>query len=131
MSKLIGLFRIGNDPELRYTNTQMAVLQLSLAYNYGKEKKTQWVNATLFGKRAESLSNFLAKGQLIYGEVSDIHIDTYAAKDGTERVSLKGVVQEVGLTAKADAPQQAQQVQQRSQRPSAESPADMDDDIPF
>lgn len=111
MSKLIGLFRIGNDPELRYTNTQMAVLQLSLAYNYGKEKKTQWVNATLFGKRAESLSNFLAKGQLIYAEVSDIHVDTYAAKDGTERVSLKGVVQEVGLTAKADAPQQPQQRQ--------------------
>ena len=129
--KLIGLFRIGNDPELRYTNTQMAVLQLSLAYNYGKEKKTQWVNATLFGKRAESLSNFLAKGQLIYGEVSDIHVDTYTAKDGTECVSLKGVVQEVGLTAKADAPQQPQPTQQRPQRPSAESPADMDDDIPF
>lgn len=128
MSKLIGLFRIGNDPELRYTNTQMAVLQLSLAYNYGKEKKTQWVNATLFGKRAESLSNFLAKGQLIYAEVSDIHVDTYAAKDGTERVSLKGVVQEVGLTAKADAPQQPQQ---RPQRSAAQSVEDMDSDLPF
>ena len=64
--KLIGLTRIGNDPELRYTSSNMAVLQLSLAYNWGgKEKKTQWVRATLFGKRAESLAPHLGKGQLI------------------------------------------------------------------
>jgi single-strand DNA-binding protein len=123
--KLIGLARIGNEPELRYSSANMAILQLSLAYNYGKEKATQWVNASLFGKRAEALSQYLAKGQLIYAEVSDLHIDLFTGKDGKERVSLKGVVQEVGLTAKTDKP--------AAEKPAKQSVsiADMDSDDPF
>jgi single-strand DNA-binding protein len=123
--KLIGLARIGNEPELRYSSANMAILQLSLAYNYGKEKATQWVNASLFGKRAEALSQYLAKGQLIYAEVSDLHIDLFTGKDGKERVSLKGVVQEVGLTAKTDKPAVEKPAKQ------SVSIADMDDDSPF
>jgi len=37
--KLLGLARIGNEPELRYSSSSMAILQLSLAYNYSKERK--------------------------------------------------------------------------------------------
>ncbi len=59
--KLLGLARIGNEPELRYSSSSMAILQLSLAYNYSKEKKSQWVRASLFGKRAESLAPYLGK----------------------------------------------------------------------
>jgi len=124
--KLIGLVRIGNEPELRYTSSNMAVLQLSLAYSYGKEKATQWVSASLFGKRAEALSQYLAKGQLIYAEVSDLHIDLFTGKDGKERVSLKGVVQEVGLTAKTDKPA-AEKPEKQLKHPLDE----VQDDIPF
>jgi single-strand DNA-binding protein len=124
--KLIGLARIGNEPELRYSSANMAILQLSLAYNYGKEKATQWVNASLFGKRAEALSQYLAKGQLIYAEVSDLHIDLFTGKDGKERVSLKGVVQEVGLTAKTDKPA-AEKPEKQLKHPLDE----VQDDIPF
>ena len=121
--KLIGLARIGNEPELRYTSSNMAVLQLSLAYSHGKEKNTQWVSATLFGKRAEALSQYLAKGQLIYAEVSEVHIDTFTGKDGKERTSLKGIVQEVGLTGKAEAP---------APKPAKpQSIEELDDDVPF
>lgn len=102
MAKLIGLFRIGNAPELRYSSSGVAILRLSLAYNYGKDKDTQWVNGTLFGKRAEALSQYLSKGQLIYAELSDVHVDIYKDKDDKERVSVKAIVQEVGLTGKAD-----------------------------
>lgn len=121
--KLIGLARIGNDPELRYSSSSMAIVNLSLAYNHGKEKATQWVSASLFGKRAESLVNFLQKGQLIYVEVSDIHVDIFTGKDGKERVSLKGIVQDVGLTGRAEEPKKAQIPTQ--------SVADITDDIPF
>ena len=121
--KLIGLARIGNEPELRYTSSNMAVLQLSLAYSWGKEKNTQWVSATLFGKRAEALSQYLTKGQLIYAEVSEVHIDTFTGKDGKERTSLKGIVQEVGLTGKAEAP---------APKPAKpQSIGELDDDVPF
>lgn len=121
--KLIGLARIGNDPELRYSSSSMAIVNLSLAYNHGKEKATQWLNAALFGKRAETLVNFLQKGQLIYVEVSDIHVDIFTGKDGKERISLKGIVQDVGLTGRAEEPK-------KTQAP-AQSIADITDDIPF
>jgi single-strand DNA-binding protein len=100
--KMHGLVRIGNAPELRYSSSGVAILRLSLAYNYGKDKDTQWINGTLFGKRAEALAQYLSKGQLIYAELSDVHVDIYKDKDDKERVSVKAIVQEVGLTGKAD-----------------------------
>lgn len=127
--KLIGLARIGNDPELRYTSSGTAVLQLSLAYNHGKEKATQWLNAALFGKRAESLANYLQKGQMIYAEVSDIHVDIFTGKDGKERISLKGMVQDVGLTGRAEEPKKTQAQAPAPAQP--ESIADITDEIPF
>jgi single-strand DNA-binding protein len=126
--KLLGLARIGNEPELRYLSNGMAVLQLSLAYNYSKEKKTQWVRASLFNKRAESLAPYLAKGQLIYAEISDVNVNQYTSKDGTQGVSLEGIVQDVGLTGsndKADAPPKP--VKQASKQ----ELADISDDVPF
>lgn len=106
--KMHGLVRIGNAPELRYSSSGVAILRLSLAYNYGRDKDTQWINGTLFGKRAEALSQYLSKGQLIYAELSDVHVDIYKDKDDKERVSVKAIVQEVGLTGKAnDKPAQA------------------------
>jgi single-strand DNA-binding protein len=121
--KLIGLARIGNDPELRYSSSGLAIVNLSLAYSYGKEKTTQWVSGSLFGKRAESLVNFLAKGQLIYAELSDIHVDIFTGKDGKERISVKGIIQDVGLTGKNE--------EQKKAPAKPESIADMTDDIPF
>jgi single-strand DNA-binding protein len=128
--KLIGLARIGNEPELRYTSSNMAVLQLSLAYAYGKEKATQWVSASLFGKRAEALSQYLAKGQLIYAEVSEIHIDIFTGKDGKERTSLKGIVQEVGLTGKSE-PAKAEARTEAPRPVKSQSIEEISDDIPF
>jgi len=130
--KLLGLARIGNEPELRYSSSGMAVLQLSLAYSFGKEKKTQWVRATLFGKRAESLAPYLAKGQLIYAEISDVNVNQYTSKDGKQGVSLEGIVQELqyslmktGSSDKADPP-----LKPVKQAPKQEL-ADISDDIPF
>jgi single-strand DNA-binding protein len=128
--KLIGLARIGNEPELRYTSSNMAVLQLSLAYAYGKEKTTQWVSASLFGKRAEALSQYLAKGQLIYAEVSEVHIDIFTGKDGKERTSLKGIVQEVGLTGKSE-PAKAEARAEAPRPVKSQSIEEISDDIPF
>ncbi len=127
MSKLIGLYRIGNEPELRYSSSGMAVLQLSLAYNYGKEKKSQWVRASLFGKRAESLAPYLAKGQLIYAEISDVHLNEFTSKDGKQGVSLEGIVQEVGLTGKGD----TQEKPAQQAKPARQELADIDSDVPF
>jgi len=125
--KLVGLTRVGNEPELRYNSSSMAILQLSLAYSWGgKEKKTQWVRATLFGKRAESLAPHLGKGQLIYVEINDLHVEQFKTKDGKEGVVLQGVIQDIEFTGKAE---QAKPEQKQTAEPT--SMGDLEDDIPF
>src|SRR3546814_3545398 len=66
MAILTGLMRLGRDAELKYTAGGDAIANLALAYNYGKKENgkqpSQWVDAALFGKRAESLAQYLTKG---------------------------------------------------------------------
>lgn len=138
MAQITGIFRIGRDAELRHTPKGDAVAQLSLAYNHGKKgqdgnRPSQWIDASIWGKRAESLAPYLLKGQQIYAVLSDPHIQTYEGKNG-QGVKLVATVLEVELIA-GQRPQEGQP--QRQERPkAAPAPAssgfdDMEDDIPF
>lgn len=67
---LTALARLGRDAELRYTQSGDAVCELALAINYGRKeadgnRPTQWLSASLWGKRAESLAQHLQKGKLL------------------------------------------------------------------
>lgn len=88
MAKLFGLARIGRDAEIRYTNSGDAVCSLSLAFTYGKKgndgkRPTQWVDAAMWGKRAEALAPYLLKGGLVSVTLDEVHIETYEGKNGT------------------------------------------------
>lgn len=126
-----GLFRIGNDIEVRYTAKGDAVARLSLAsdYGFGDKKATQWIEASLWGKRVESLAPYLGKGSQIYAVLEDVHIETYEGRNG-EGHKLVARVLDVGLTAKRDDGERAPQRQ--AQRPAPRpAPEPTDDDIPF
>lgn len=157
--KLIGLARVGRDAELRYVPSGEAVINIALAYNYGKKEAgnnqpTQWVDAALWGKRAEALAQYIVKGQQFLVEVRDAHIEIYQKTGGGEGSKLVGTVADIEFAGPAPQQQAAggqQGGQQRSapaaqnrsqsqqQRPAARQPAgggstgfdDMDDDIPF
>lgn len=82
-----GIARIGKDVEVRYSPAGDAIANISLAFTYGKKgsdgkRQTQWVDATLFGKRAESLAPYLKKGSQIVAYLSDVNIQTYESKTG-------------------------------------------------
>lgn len=151
--KSSGLFRIGRDAELRYLPDGTAVANVSLAFNFGKtgqdgKRPTQWVDAAIFGKRAEVLSPMLLKGAQHVFHISDLHIETFTGKNG-EGHKLAGRVDDVELTDRRDVQQGAQgnggqqqrPPQPQRQQPPAQRPApqrqassgfeDMDDDIPF
>ncbi len=65
---LIG--NLGQDPELRYTQSQQAVLTMRMATTESyfdtntkeRKEKTEWHTVVLWGKRAEALNKFLSKG---------------------------------------------------------------------
>lgn len=56
--------RLTNDPEVKYTPTQVAMCNLLLAIDtgYGEKKHTDFPRVTVFGKDAENLDRFSKKG---------------------------------------------------------------------
>ena len=64
MNKVILIGRLTRDPEVRYTPTQTAICNLVVAIDtgYGDKKETDFPRVTVYGKGAESLATYSAKG---------------------------------------------------------------------
>ena len=67
MENLIIAGTVGKDAVLRRTQNDDAVLGFSVAVDQGKDKNGQkrdpkWYDASIWGKRAESLQNYILKG---------------------------------------------------------------------
>lgn len=102
MANLSGVFRVGRDAEIRKTSSGEDVCNLSLAYNHGRKgedgnRPTQWLDASLWGKRASTLAQYLVKGQLIYAVINDPHIEEFKKKDGGAGMKMAGSVGEIEL----------------------------------
>lgn len=65
--KLTVLGRLGKDPELRYTPSEKAVANITVAVTekWGDDEKTIWYRATAWGKRAEVINQYFKKGDMI------------------------------------------------------------------
>ena len=138
MAQLIGLARLGRDAELRSTQDGTPVASLSLAMDYraGREKETQWVDGALWGKMAETLTQYLVKGKLVCVTLDDVHIVEYEKRDGGTGTKLVGRVSKLELAGgRDDGERTAPPVQRQAPKPPPKSSAsgfdDMDDDIPF
>lgn len=95
---------VGQEPELRYSGSQMAILTFSVADNYGKDdkKKTTWHNIVVFNKLAENVANSINKGDtvLITGRLEQ---EEFTKKDGTKGKSIKVVADEVAVSCRWNA----------------------------
>lgn len=95
---------VGQEPELRYSGSQMAILTFSVADNYGKDdkKKTTWHNIVVFNKLAENVANSITKGDtvLITGRLEQ---EEFTKKDGTKGKSIKVVADEVAVSCRWNA----------------------------
>lgn len=114
--KSSGLFRIGRDAEIRYLPDNTAVANVSLAFTHGKKdqegnRQTQWIDAAMFGQRAETLAPMLLKGSQHVFHLSDCHIETFEGKNGTGH-KMSARIDDVELTDRRDAPQGQQQARQ-------------------
>lgn len=124
---------LGKDSELRSVPTGERVLNFSVADSQGRDKPTIFWGCQLWGKRADSLKQYLVKGQqvTVVGSVSE---RDWTDKDGQKRKSFEVRVNEVALQGR---PQGESQPATRplAQKPAATKPTggfeDMDDDIPW
>lgn len=63
--ELIG--NLGRDAELKSTTSGTSVLNFTVAAKSArKDDESQWHSCALFGKRAESLAEYLKKGQRVF-----------------------------------------------------------------
>lgn len=96
--------KLGKEPDLRFTNGGMAVLEFSVATTSGKDdkKKTTWFEVKVFGSLAENVANTLTKGDNII-VVGRMETDEYTKKDGTKGKFTSLVADEVGASCRWNA----------------------------
>ena len=113
---------LGRDAELKYLNSGDPICNFSIADSQGKDKATIWWACTIYGKRAESLSPYLLKGQAVtvVGHVTERE---YTDKNGNERKAMEIRVTDVMLQGRK---------QESAPKPAKQEKADYDDsDVPF
>ena len=118
--------RLTKDPELRYTQTGVAVARFTLAVNRAfsnqqGEKDADFITCVAWRKTAESLANFMRKGSQV-GVTGRIQTGSYDDKDGKRVYTTEVVANEIAfLEPKSEQPQQQyqqpQQPQQQYQQP--------------
>lgn len=123
------------DAELRSLNDGTAVLSFAVADNQGKDKTAIFWSCSLFGRRAESLQQYLTKGQqvTVIGTVSERE---WTDKEGNKRKSMDVRVNDIALQGgKRD--EGERQPSRAARQPQRSAPAvgggfdDMDSDAPF
>ncbi len=125
---------LGKDPEVRYTQSGVAVATVSIACTekWKENEHTEWVRLTFWDKLAEIAQKYLFKGDPIYVE-GQMRTRKYQASDGSDRYATEIRVQDlVMLGGKRDDNRQPRQPAQKPAQQSA--PADDGfafDDIPF
>ncbi|MDX1465568.1 MAG: single-stranded DNA-binding protein [Halomonas sp.] len=143
--------RIGRDAEVRHTPNGNAVAGFPVAVDvgFGDRKETLWLDASLWGKRAEGgLTQHLMKGQQVFVQ-GEIGTREFQKRDGTPGFAVTLKVSEIDLVggqpqgqpqqrqAPAQQPnyQQAQaNYAQQQTAPQSAPPGgfdDFDDEIPF
>lgn len=96
MNKVFIMGRLGNDPELKYTPSGLAICSMSIATTekYKEETRTQWHKVVVFGKLGELCNQFLKKGRQAWIE-GQIQTRSWDDKEGHKRYVTEIIAKEV------------------------------------
>ena len=93
LNQILLIGNCGSDPEMRYTPNGSMVVNFSLAVNSYRNspegdqiQETEWFRVSCWNKTAESVNQFLQKGQRCFVE-GRFRSSNYTANDGTQRQS--------------------------------------------
>ncbi len=147
VNKAIIVGTLGQDPEVKYTASGSAVVNVSVATNESwKDKntgeqveRTEWHRIVMFNKLAEIAAQYLKKGSQAYFE-GRIQTRKWQDQSGNDRYSTEIVANEMQMLggrpqgAGSSVPFEPPAQQQAAQKPAAVDAAPIDDgfdDIPF
>jgi len=139
-NKIILVGNLGRDPELRYSASGTPVCNFSMATSEKRkdrngeyQEQTTWFRVTLFGRQAETASQYLQKGRPVYIE-GRLHVEEWTDRDGKPRQTLEvnaTDMQFIGGGARSGEPTQERAASTAASGPPAEQPEMTDEDIPF
>ena len=142
VNKVILVGNLGQKPEMRYTATQTAVANLSIATTESwKDKesgenrdKTEWHRVVFFGNLAEIAEKYLDKGSSVYVE-GKIQTRKWQDKDGNDRWTTEVLGNQLTMLGSSrGSSDSSMQDNSSSDTPFPEDdsgPGLTDDDIPF
>ncbi len=134
MNNVVLIGRLTRDPDVRYTNSQLAIARFSVAINRvpgrdGQDRGADFPNVVVFGKQAENCERYLTKGKLVAIQ-GRIQTGSYE-KDGRKVYTTEVVADRVEFLEWGDR-QQGAPVTSTSQEGIPEGfQAIEDEDIPF
>lgn len=101
MLKAAVIGNLGNDPELRYSPGGDPFLRFNVASNFRArradgewEDRVEWVQVTVFGKRAETLGQYLTKGMRVYAD-GRLEARPWTDRENNVRAGLQIVASDV------------------------------------
>lgn len=121
--------RLAADAELRFTPGGDPILSFRVASDigFGERKTTNWFSCQVWGKRGESLKDYLRKGQqvTVYGQLT---LREWKDKEGATKLSPDVRVSEISLQGgKQEGSQEQPSPQRRSPPPPKNK--DLEDDV--
>jgi len=125
--------RLGQSPELKYTQGGTAVTTLSIAtkeYKKDGDSKTTWHRCKAFGKTAENISKFFSKGQeiLITGRMENY---SFEKQNGEKGYIHEIIVTRFEFCGSGDHGNDNQQQQTEPKQEQQEAFEPEGDDLPF
>ena len=136
MNKVILMGRLTRDPELRYTNNNLAVCSFTLAVNrgfvkQGEEKQADFIPIVVWNKQAEFCSKYFTKG-LQVAVVGRIQVRTWDDNEGKKRYTTEVVASETHFAdSKRSEASDKPHEQQTAQSSDGFYPLEEDDELPF
>ena len=141
VNKVILVGNLGQKPEMRYTATQTAVANLSIATTESwKDKesgenrdKTEWHRVVFFGSLAEIAEKYLDKGSSVYVE-GKIQTRKWQDKDGNDRFTTEVLGNQLTMLGSRSSSDSSNQTDNSSNTPFPDDDSGeglSDDDIPF
>ena len=129
INKVIITGRVTRDSELRTTPNGTSVTDVSVVSNRiwskagARQEESTFVDVTLWGKQAESLSQYLTKGRHVMVEAR-LKLNSWETDEGVKRNKLTLVAENVNLTPSNTNPNGNGGSQQKAVAASSESVED-------
>ena len=136
VNKVILVGRLGNDPEIRYTQGGAGVANFNIATSENwtdkdgnRQEKTEWHRIVVWGKMAETCAQYLAKGRQVYIE-GRLQTRQWDDKEGNKRYTTEVVANTVQFLDRGDKAAAGTSTEMAPIESPMESPI-ADEDIPF